>query len=479
VNLFAKDLGLGDRVKLSWTQGGESDVLGYEVLWGDADGAWNSTIDVGDAIFHEISGLVAGKTYWFTVVAYDVCGNRSATAASVSAIPTWGCTCPPIAQTLTPGDYAVVQGTVDWTVKALACSTTTIDHVEFEIDGSTRYVDYADPYEFGDFGSGWTTGVETNGPHVLVARTTDANGCEAADTTTVYVDNTGIGVSCVGVPEGEQGRVEGTYENELVVPMLNMSSVDSYDLDRIVFSWDRPNAYPYQILLDNTLVWAAADFPASASGDTLELQVPMTFPPEYEFEMRVMFWDDPPSAVPELFLADGTYSATFLGGPIVECGPYTFGAASDCTPGVSIYSVNSSNPYDVWGPPAVGDVYYTDRTYTLTYLPSELEGSILVRTPNNDKNTGSSHNLKLEFDRDVTVYIAYDPRGTPPNWIQNEYEDTGLTIGVTDSGTSTLGLWRKNLPAGISTFLGNKAEGWGGDVGTNYVIFVLCQLTLP
>jgi hypothetical protein len=73
------------------------------------------------------------------------------------------------------------------------------------------------------------------------------------------------------------------------------------------------------------------------------------------------------------------------------------------------------------------------------------------------------------------VYIAYDPRGTPPNWIKNNYVATGLTIGVTDSGTSTLGLWKADLDAGIRTFYGNKASGWGGGVGTNYVIFVACR----
>ncbi len=238
-----------------------------------------------------------------------------------------------------------------------------------------------------------------------------------------------------------------------------------------------PGAYPSRVYLDEMLAWATGDFPDAASGDTLHLAAAMAFPSAYAFEMRIEFWDYPVTVAPDLGLELGTYSATFLGGPIVECGPYSFGVANDCLPDVAISSVNSSNPYDVWGVPSVGDNYYTDRTYTLTYLPSEIEESVLVRTPNGDKSKGGSHALVLDFEQDVTVWIAYDPRGTPPNWITNDYVDTGLTIGVTDSGTSTLGLWRANLSSGLQTFTGNKASGWGGSVGTNYIVFVTCQLS--
>jgi hypothetical protein len=192
--------------------------------------------------------------------------------------------------------------------------------------------------------------------------------------------------------------------------------------------------------------------------------------------LALEFGNNPPSGTPSFDLEGQSFSVMFLG-ELHACGPYSIVVPVECLPGVTIYSVNSSAPYDVWGEPQVGHQYYTDRTYTLTSLPAELDGSILVRTPNADKNKGGSHELKLQFDQNVTVYIAYDPRGTPPNWIKNTYTNTGLTIGVTDSGTSTLGLWRADLGAGIQTFKGNKASGWGGGVATNYVIFVKCRET--
>ena len=473
-NLVAVDLGLGDQVSLSWTASTDSDVLGYFVYWGTTDGIWDYSVDVGESIFHTIAGLVAGTEYYFTVTAYDVCGNESLPASSARATPTWGCICPPDVRTGSPDPYDVVMGTVDWFVDAEACSTTSVARVEFEIDGTVRYVDYDDPWEYGDFGGGWTTSLEANGPHSLVARAVDENGCLASDTTTVYVDNTGVGVSCVGVSDPE-AAIEGAYDNEIVVRMANFSAVDTYELDRIVLDWDAAGAYPTQVLLDDQLAWYSGDWPDAAPGDTLALWTAFSFPPEYEFDMRIVFWDYPASGNPDLPLAEATYTATFLGGPIVECGPYEFAVAVDCFPDVSIASVNSPNPYDVAGVPVVGAKYYTDRNYTLTYLPAELEQSILVRTPNNDKNKGGSLQLKLEFPEDVTVYLAYDPRGTPPNWIRNDFDAAGLSIGVTDTGTSTLGLWRRNLDAGTHTFYGNKAVGWGGAVGTNYVIFVVCR----
>jgi hypothetical protein len=177
---------------------------------------------------------------------------------------------------------------------------------------------------------------------------------------------------------------------------------------------------------------------------------------------------------PGLHLPSTDFNVTFLGFPVAICGPQSI-PMPPCLPVVTIVSVNSTSPYDVYGQPSVGTKYYSDRTYTLTSLPAELTESILARTPNADKTKGDSHSEVLSFDRDVVVWIAYDPRGTPPNWIKNNYTATGLTIGVTDPGTSTLGLWKRNVAMGTRTFNGNQASGWSGGVGTNYVIFVTCQ----
>ncbi|MBZ0266788.1 fibronectin type III domain-containing protein [bacterium] len=474
-NVTATDLGTGDEVSLSWTVSSDNDVLGYTVYWGPSPGSYTNSEDVGNTIFRTVSGLAAGSPVYFTVTAYDACGEESAYAVEASATPGWGCLCPPVATTDSPADYAVVGGMVPWTVTATACSTATIDYVEFVVDGTTKYVDYTAPYQYGDFALGWDTIFETDGPHLLVARAADNAGCIASDSTSVYVDNSGAGVPCVGFEDGEVATLEGMFSETVVVDVVNLSSVKTYDMSAVVLDWSASGLVTTRLYMDAVPVWTAPGA-GGASGDTLLLSSPATLAPGGRVTMSVDFWDSPSTPAPDLKLELAGMEATFLGDPTAQCGPYVVPInAGPCDPGVTIKSVTSSNSYDVFGEPETGDVYYTDRTYTLTYLPDELNGSTLVRTPNNDKNAGSSLELKLNTIEATTVYIAYDPRGTPPTWIRNNYTDTGLTIGVTDSGTSTLGLWRRNLGAGDQSFFGNKASGWGGGVGTNYVIFVKCQ----
>ena len=261
----------------------------------------------------------------------------------------------------------------------------------------------------------------------------------------------------------------------LAVPVTNLSAVDTYDLSQLVFTWDDPNLALYSVTFDGMLVWYSPDSPGSASGDSLAMMSMHSVYPEDEFLMELFFTDLAGNYPPLVDLAAVSYQVTFLGGPITECGPYDLKVSSLCTVTPTISSVNSSAAYDVWGAPALDDAYYTDQTYWLTYLPEELKGSVLLRTPNDDKDTGDSHQLVVDVDHDVTVYVAYDPRGIPPTWIRDNYADTGLSVGVTDPGTSTLALWKKEFPQGAITFSGNKASGWGGSVGTNHVIFFVCR----
>jgi len=471
--LAAVDLGVGDRVQLSWGRPPQGDVLGYRVQWGTSPGTWDGAVDVGNVLFYTVGGLVAGTTHYFTVASYDVCGNESPPAPPVSATPTWGCACPPIVQTTTPAGSSILQDVVPWQVSALACSTSTIARVEFRIDGSTRYADYSAPYEFGDFGAGWNTVLETDGPHLIVAVGIDAAGCETADTLTVFVDNSGLGASCLAVAPGATAAVGGAFQEAFDIDLLNLSSVDTYDLHSLVMDWDDPMYTIVSVSLDGVPAWYPSSFPGASPGDTLPLVQTVAVPPDTPVRMSVSGWDRTGASPPAIDVPSTHFEVTFLGSPVATCGPHII--PMPCRPGVTIESVNSPNPYDVWGVPQPGDEYHTDVTHQLTWLPPELEASVLLRTPEADVDKGGALYLNVSFDRDVTVWIAYDPRGTPPNWIKNNYVTTGSAIGVSDPGTSTLDLWRRDLAAGTWQFRGNKAQGWSGTVATNYVLFVTCQ----
>ena len=78
------------RITLGWkaaTDSGGSGLAGYEVLRAtSATGPWTKVASTTSLTVTDRS-LVRGRTYWYTVRAYDGAGNRSATSATASATP--------------------------------------------------------------------------------------------------------------------------------------------------------------------------------------------------------------------------------------------------------------------------------------------------------------------------------------------------------------------------------------------------------
>jgi hypothetical protein len=475
-NLDARDMGVGDAIRLSWTSGSEGDLLGYTVKWGTDPSSLSNSADAGSSVFQVVAGLTAGVTYHFSVLARDVCGNESALATAVAAMPTWGCACPPSVSITSPSELAIVSGLTEFSVNASACSTGTVAMVEFRIDGVTRFVDYSAPYQFNDVQFGWDTNSETRGPHALVAVVVDNNNCEVGDSLSVYVDNTLIGAACVGIDDGSQALVSGTNGEIVTVPMTNLSPVHAFELQRMTFDWNSPDNTLIAVLLGGIPLYTAVGLPGLAPGDTMDASMyPGMISPEEILDLQLVFSKYPYDATPEFDFPSEDMTVATFGNPGMQCGPYPIVVPFDCQIPVSIYSVNSARAYDIVDAPVVGQQYYTDRTVKITSMPPEIVDSKLLRTPNDDKNLGDAFNLLVDVGDISTVWIAYDPRGTPPNWIKTVYVDSGLTIGVTDSGTPTLKLWKADFAAGRLTFKGNKAAGYTGGVNTNYVIFFTCR----
>jgi hypothetical protein len=70
-------------VTIAWDANPEPDVAGYLVSYGTAPGAYGTTIDVGPATTWTLTDGVDGRTYYFTVQAYNRDGVRSSYAAEV------------------------------------------------------------------------------------------------------------------------------------------------------------------------------------------------------------------------------------------------------------------------------------------------------------------------------------------------------------------------------------------------------------
>ncbi len=473
-NLDGRDLGVGDAVRLSWTAGSEGDLLGYTVHWGTDPASLTSSVDAGSSVFQVISGLTAGLTYHFSVLARDVCGNESALATAVAVVPTWGCACPPVASITSPDDFEVLAGMVDYSVDAAACSTATVAMVEFRIDGVTRFVDYSAPYQFNDVAFGWDTNLETRGPHSLAAVVVDNNNCEVGDSTNVFVDNTLIGTACLGIDEDAQGLISGVYGETVTVPMTNLSPVHPFELQKMTLDWNSSNITLLSVMLGGYPLYTAMGFPGLAPGDTFDATYYEMIPAEEVLDLQLSFWRDPYVPDPVFNWPSEDITVATFGNPGMECGPYPVSIYVPCDVVVTLVSENGGT-YNFLIDPIIGSTYYSDRTYKLTSMPTPLFDSVLLQTPNADKDRGDALQVRVSVSQNVTAWIAYDPRGTPPNWIKNTYTNTGEVIGVTDTGTPTLGLWKADFPAGQITFSGNKAAGYSGAVGTNYVVFFTCR----
>ena len=127
---------------------------------------------------------------------------------------------------------------------------------------------------------------------------------------------------------------------------------------------------------------------------------------------------------------------------------------------------------------ADGDPYYVDETFSLTSIPAILQDGLWLRPSNADQANTRNDYLTFTVDRNVDVYVAYDPGATTlPDWMAG-FTDTTQDLGVTDAGSSTLKLYHKTYVIGVDTpadgtiqLGGNLATGAVG-AGRNYVVIV-------
>ena len=64
-------------VSLQWSPNADPSVVGYNIYYGGASRSYTNVVDAGVVPAANIGGLVEGKTYYFTVTAYDAFGGES------------------------------------------------------------------------------------------------------------------------------------------------------------------------------------------------------------------------------------------------------------------------------------------------------------------------------------------------------------------------------------------------------------------
>lgn len=97
-------------VTLAWDTSPESDIAGYVVYWGTQTGVYSSSLNVGRVASSQITGLLPGRTYYFTVKAYNTSAFYSPASNEVTYSVQSPVT-PPTITSITPGSGPPAGGT--------------------------------------------------------------------------------------------------------------------------------------------------------------------------------------------------------------------------------------------------------------------------------------------------------------------------------------------------------------------------------
>jgi lysophospholipase L1-like esterase len=143
-----------------------------------------------------------------------------------------------------------------------------------------------------------------------------------------------------------------------------------------------------------------------------------------------------------------------------------------------VYVLESLDPY-VHGHKQnllqAGDQYYTDETFTLTSIPSELTDGIWVSQAKADSDNDDASFLNFDTGASpVTVYIAYDPAGSPPLSLSHEFIPLTLSSDLTTSDPSlgTFNIVKASDVTGMVSIGGNRS-GSGAGSQQGYLVIVV------
>jgi hypothetical protein len=143
---------------------------------------------------------------------------------------------------------------------------------------------------------------------------------------------------------------------------------------------------------------------------------------------------------------------------------------------VFLGTIASGRPYSL-ATSAQNGLPFVDRSYTITTaLPAALNGKILLRTAEDDKNSASASQIQFTVPAGTDVYVYYDSRATSlPTWLSAGWTpDVNLTItpGLVMNGFKMT----PQPPAGVVTLGGNQQ---GGPTGALRNYFVIIDAPLP
>jgi len=154
-----------------------------------------------------------------------------------------------------------------------------------------------------------------------------------------------------------------------------------------------------------------------------------------------------------LFSLSGCGGSVGSGSSIIQSGP-----AAGIT-------VSATIPIEYnWGTLTSGTNVYIDRLYTYTTIPAAYQGSLALKTANDDKNSSGDTFISYNVDQAITVYVAHADNGTNlPVWLSS-WNNTGDILTTTDRN---LFVYEKDFAAGTVTLGGN------GGAPSMYTVFIV------
>lgn len=140
--------------------------------------------------------------------------------------------------------------------------------------------------------------------------------------------------------------------------------------------------------------------------------------------------------------------------------------------------VDSENAYEL-DRLTVGEPFYTDRPYTITWLPDFLEGARFIKTANDDKMNTDPAFLTAFIKQRAMAYVAFDPRASVlPSWL-DDWTKLDATIGTTDPGSDYFELYAKQAsfaafgPTRYALRLGGALATPAEGTNMNYIVALL------
>ena len=103
-----------------------------------------------------------------------------------------------------------------------------------------------------------------------------------------------------------------------------------------------------------------------------------------------------------------------------------------------------------------GSLVFTDRKYTYTDIPPQVQGLTYVQTANEDAGNQTDELISFDLNIPATVYIAHDERIHPkPEWMK-DFERTDLVLKTSDN---PFRLYKFDTLGGLVTLGGNVSTG--------------------